>query len=183
MRSALAGEPRAAYGDAMDLRIRRARPTDAAALERFYAELSDESRRTRFFGYARGISPDQSRSFCSVDHRHREGFVAIDRAHRASPDRIVGHLCIEPSGRTSAEVAIAVADAYQHHGIGHRLMVAGIDWARAVGIRQLTATTLETNGPIRRLITGLGLTIATRPCGPDSAEITIDLERPLLEAA
>jgi acetyltransferase len=183
MRSALPLGGRDTYGDAMDLRIRRARPTDAAALERFYAELSDESRRTRFFGYARGISPDQSRSFCSVDHRHREGFVAIARADRASPERIVGHLCMEPSSRTTAEVAIAVADAYQHHGIDHRLMAAGIEWARAVGIRQLTATTLETNGPIRRLIAGLGLAISTLPCGPDTAEIIIDLERPLLEAA
>jgi acetyltransferase len=167
----------------MDIWIRRARSTDAGALERFYADLSDDSRRTRFFGYARGISHAQSRSFCSVDHRHREGFVAVDRARERGRGRIVGHLCIEPGRGGTAEIAIAVADAYQHHGIGRRLMTAGIDWARSVGIDQLTATTLETNGPIRRLICGLGVATSTRPCGPDTAEITIDLGRPMFEAA
>lgn len=167
----------------MDVLIRRTRPTDAAALERFYAELSDESRRSRFFGFARGISHDQSRSFCLVDHRHREGFVAIDRAVQPGHDRIVGHLCIEPGPGDSAEVAIAVADAYQHRGIGHRLMATGIDWARAVGIERLTATMLATNGGIRRLTTGLGYATSTRPCGPDITEITIHLDQPALRAA
>jgi len=172
----------------MDITIRRTRPSDAAALERFYRDLSEESRRLRFFGCSRGISHRQSVSFCTPDHHHREGFVAV-AADPSSHCRtmvgvtIVGHLCVEPTDPITAEVAIAVSDRFQRRGIGRRLMVAGIDWARSVGIHRFTATTLEANGPIKRLLAGLRLPTTTRAEGTDTANVTIDLDRPLRAAA
>jgi acetyltransferase len=107
--------------------------------------------------------------------------VAADPSSGATV--IVGHLCLEPTDPITAEVAIAVSDESQHRGIGRRLMVAGIDWARSVGIRRFTATTLEANGPIQRLLAGLRLATTTRAEGTDTAVVTIDLDRPLFAAA
>jgi acetyltransferase len=167
----------------MEIAIRPAMPSDAVALERFYAGLSEESRRRRFFSVTSGISHRQSVSFCTPDHAHREGVVAIARDAPRARGIIVGHLCLEPVDAVTAEVAIAVADDFQHRGIGRRLMTAGIDWARSVGITRLTATVLVVNGPIERLLSGLGLSVTAHPEGFDATVLTIDLGHELEVAA
>jgi acetyltransferase len=139
-----------------------------------YAGLSDESRRTRFFGQCAGIAIQQATRFCSPDHDHREGFVAvIELPGRA--DQVVGHVCIEPDGPGSAEVAVAVADALRGHGIGRRLVERAVDWARAEGLTTVTATMLAGNPRIARLLTGLGVANASRAIGAGVVEIRLDL--------
>jgi acetyltransferase len=158
------------------VRVRVVRPTDAAGLERFYAALSEESRRTRFFCITSALSHVQSVSFCTTDHDHREGFVAVVEGGPGEEERIVGHLCLEPDGTDQAEVAIAVADDFQHHGIGRRLMAAGIAWARREHIVRFRATMLASNAPINRLLVGLGLPVHECSAGAGVAEITISLD-------
>jgi len=156
------------------VRIRAIRPTDARDLERFYAALSPESRRTRFFSSS-VVGHAQTVSFCTTDHDHREGFVAVIGGAPVGRERIVGHLCIEPDGADAAEVAIAVADEHQRQGVGRQLMAAGTAWARSENIARFTATMFEGNAPIHRLFCGLGMPIQIRPVGAGLAEITIDL--------
>jgi GNAT superfamily N-acetyltransferase len=157
------------------IRIRAIGPTDEIELQRFYAGLSPESRRMRFFAISPGLSRAQSRAFCTTDHDHREGFVALAGIGLAREERIVGHLCLEPDGGEAAEVAIAVADAFQHHGIGRRLLTAGAAWARREHITRLTATMLAGNAPIHRLLAGLGLPTRVADAGAGVSEVTIDL--------
>jgi acetyltransferase len=157
------------------VRIRAIRPTDARDLERFYASLSPESRRTRFFSFGTGLSHTQSVSFCTTDLDHREGFVAVLNGGRSGEEQIVGHLCLEPDGMDTAEVAIAVADAFQHQGIGRRLMASGVAWADRKHISRFTATMLVGNAPIQRLLEGLGLPTRLRLVGGGVADITIEL--------
>ena len=159
------------------IRIRPIQPADHDELRRFYAGLSDESRRTRFFTATAGIGDRQSTYFCTPDHAHREGFVAVtgpsDRIDR--PDRIVGHVCLEPDGPDRAEIAIAVADAVQGRGIGRQLVEVAVDWARRDGIRTLSATMLGGNPAIQRLLLHLGLPTVTRPVGAGVVQVTIEL--------
>ena len=166
---------RAAEPGSSVVSIRRIRRTDLPQLERFYATLSAESRRTRFFAAGAGVSHQQSASFCTPDHDHREGFVAVAHGDAADGDRIVGHLCLEPAGGHVAEIAIAVADAVQHQGIGRRLMDAGVQWALAEGFTTLTATTFVGNAPIHRLLSGLGLPAHTHGNDSGTEDITMDL--------
>lgn len=93
----------------------------------------------------------------------------------ANGERIVGHLCLEPNGADAAEVAIAVADEFQHHGIGRRLLMAGAAWARGEHLTRLTAAMLAGNAPIHRLLAGLGLPTRTAYAGAGVSEVTIDL--------
>ncbi len=158
--------------------IRPIRASDTGELERFYAELSEESRHLRFFATTRGLTRRQSTAFCMTDHAHREGFVAV--AGEGTPTRrVVGHLCLEPADdAASAEVAIAVSDTLQGRGIGRRLMAAGVAWARACRISALTASMLTTNTAIHRLLGGLGLPTTLRSIEPDVAEVTVHLAMP-----
>ena len=132
--------------------IRPIRPADRGGLERFYARLSPDSLDARFHGATRGIDDREARSFCGPDHLHREGLVAVDR-RRVGRERIVGHLCLEPiSGTPDLEMAIAVADAWQHRGIGRALLKGAIDWATAQGMARLRATIRWSNPAIMGLL-------------------------------
>jgi GNAT superfamily N-acetyltransferase len=161
--------------EAAAVRIRAIRPDDETELRRFYAGLSPESRRTRFFAISPGLSASQSHAFCATDHDHREGFVAVARTDPGRDERIVGHLCLEPNGVETAEVAIAVADQFQHRGIGRRLLLAGAAWARREHITRLMATMLAGNAPIHRLLAGLHLPTRVAYVGAGLSEVTIDL--------
>jgi GNAT superfamily N-acetyltransferase len=87
----------------------------------------------------------------------------------------VGHICIEPDGPASAEVAVAVADEMQRRGIGRKLVDAAVLWAQRDGFRTLTATMLGGNPAIQRLLTGLGLPSVATPIGAGLIEVRIDL--------
>lgn len=157
------------------VRIRRVRPTDQEELAAFYAGLSPTGRRLRFFAATRGISEGQSTRFCTPDHHHREGFVAECAGSPSDGPRIVGHLCLEPAADGSAEVAIAVADELQRRGIGRRLLAAGLEWARNEGIARLSATMLDANFPIYRLLTSLGLPYRCQRLASSEINMTIEL--------
>jgi acetyltransferase len=164
-----------------DVELRQIRPSDAAGLERFYAGLSDQSRWYRFLGATRGLTHVQSNVFCSADHAHQKGFVAVlDLRGRAK--EIIGHVCLMPTGRTTAEIAIAVADAWQGRGLGRRLMLAAIEWAVEAGILRLDATMAATNARIHRLLAGLGWPFSMRVSGGLTA-ISLDLSSHAQEAA
>lgn len=162
--------------------IRPIEPGDQARLGGFYADLSAESRRARLFSTTRGLSAERCALFCGADHHHREGFVAELVERPEGEPRIVGHLCLEPDGAGTAEVAIAIADDLQHHGIGRRLMSAGLDWAERESVVRFSATMLTGNIPIHRLLAGLGLASVCRPLGGGVEAIDIDLQR-RIEAA
>ena len=161
--------------DATRPRVRAIRSTDSADLKRFYRGLSDEGRRERFLYPNAGPTQSQCTTFCTTDHDHREGFVAVVDGDRDGHERIVGHLCLESDRSGAAEVAIAVAEDFQHQGIGRRLLIEGVAWARREGIAQLTATMFAGNPAIQRLLLGAGLPARERYIGAGVTEITMDL--------
>ena len=97
--------------------IRPIGPDDCAALERFYAGLSRGQPRGPVPRLRAGASTEAAAAFfCGPDHLHREGLVA--EVAGADGDReIIGHVCLEPCRSAErAEIAVAVADAWQRHG-------------------------------------------------------------------
>ncbi len=132
------------FGD--DIRVRRVAPEDAIDLRRFYAELSADSRQSRFHCASRGISHDQAEQFAAADHRRRDGFVAV------AGGRILGHVMLEPIGQGIEELAVAVDDRVRHHGVGTLLLAAAVGSARLRGARGIVAWVMSENGAMRRLI-------------------------------
>jgi RimJ/RimL family protein N-acetyltransferase len=155
------------------VRIRPIQAGDATALEAFYAGLSVDSRISRFLGATPTRDRARAAGFCTADHEHREGFVAVIGA--ADDERVIGHICIEPDAIGSAEVAIAVADADQGQGIGHRLLDAAVTWARRAGLHRLDATAFVSNAGIIRLFRGLGLPVRVEWTGGSVCELFVDL--------
>jgi acetyltransferase len=163
--------------------IRPIRPSDGDELQRFYADLSPESRHARFHGCSRGIGEGLAGFFCGPDHEHREGFAAvIHEPHDGSP-RIVGHLCLEPTETQDLEMAVAVADAWQRQGIARELLATAIDWSRRHGAPRLRASMLTSNPGIDALLRSTGLPIARSVAGAGVIEASLELGGGLRRAA
>lgn len=165
------------------VQIRPIEPADRDALMQFYAALSADSLARRFHGASNGIAERAARFFCGPDHEHREGLVAVLDEPGAPAPTIVGHLCLEPSGNHEVEMAVAVADRWQRHGIGRRLLVAAMTWADDHGIDRLRASMVSTNAAILGLLRSMGRDVMLSMPGAGVVDVTIDLSNTLRPAA
>jgi GNAT superfamily N-acetyltransferase len=122
---------------AIDVEIRPLAPTDRDGLAAAFSRLSEDTRWRRFHGIARRLDERELDRLTRVDHHEHEALAAI------APDsgQIVGvaRYIALPHDPHTAEVAIAVDDAWQRRGIGRRLIRALAGRARAEGVTRLLA--------------------------------------------
>jgi RimJ/RimL family protein N-acetyltransferase len=130
----------ARLADGTAIMVRPIRTTDEADLVAFHENLSAETIYKRFFGAHPHLSPDEVRSFTTVDYKDRFALIAVHRGDLVG----VGRFDRLP-GTDRAELAFVVADALQGHGIGTLLLRLLIVVAQERGIRCLQAETLGTN--------------------------------------
>jgi GNAT superfamily N-acetyltransferase len=154
--------------------IRHVRPSDGPAIADFYARLSPESRRSRFFGACRGIGELQAERFARARQRGGDGFLAL-----GGEGEVIGHLCLEPTGERRdgrvEEVAVAVAESSRGRNLGRDLLSAAIRSARRRGVLALEATMLTGNAPIHALLEHTGLPWSGHPLEPGRETIRIEL--------
>src|SRR5450759_727795 len=103
--------------DGSTLTIRPVRAGDAAELGRFFSDLSLESRVFRFFAAVANADSSISR-MVNVNYTSSYGLVAVAGAKAG----IVGHAMYVETAPRKAEMALAVADAYQGRGLGTILL-------------------------------------------------------------
>ena len=119
------------------------RPIEAAdgdRLTRLLARMSPESRRLRFFGPVNRLSARELEHFVNVNHYCREALVAIRN------DEIVGVARYDSiCGADDAEMAVAIEDDWQRHGLGRQLVRRLACIAAARNYHALTAMILPDN--------------------------------------
>lgn len=146
--------------------IRPIRPEDAEMEQEFLKNMSDESRYFRFMDTLREMTQAMLVRFTQIDYDREMALVAIMRDDDGKEIELgVSRYVTNPDGE-SVEFALAVADAWQKHGIGRRLMTSLIDCARAKGYRSIVGDVLAANGKMFRLMTSLGFTIHPHPEDP-----------------
>ena len=123
-----------------ELIVRPLRNGDAATVLAVFERLGAESRRLRFNG-PKPCLPDQE----------AEQLARMDGAHYALVAWVAGDpqpaaiARLARTSRGSAEIAFAVADEYQHRGIGAALAAELVADARMCGITEITALTSPDN--------------------------------------
>jgi acetyltransferase len=140
--------------DGTRLRIRPINADDTEALQAMHRGLSARTVQQRFFAALPELSTEQAERFSHVDGSDRVALVAEDPAGRlvavARYDRL------QPGG-DEAEVAVVVADGYQHHGLGTLLVTMLRSHASRHGIVDLVADVLVTNRAMQRTFVLAGL--------------------------
>lgn len=154
--------------DGSTLRARPVRHDDEQRLLDFFRGLSEGSRRFRFFGSA------SDESLKNELHRHLHtdpglnfGIVAID----GPGDKVVGHAEYVSGGDDSAEVAFAVADAYQGRGLGTILLGELARAASAAGIGTFKAVVMAENYNMLSVFRESGFRVSI-DAAPDEIRVT-----------
>jgi RimJ/RimL family protein N-acetyltransferase len=148
--------------------VRPIQAGDKEALADLFERLSERSRRRRFLVAKPRLSARELTYFTEVDHIRHDALVAVGPDGRFAG---VARYASEPGEAHEADIAFAVADDWQGHGIGGGLAARVVERARARGIRCLRATTLAENRPALRLLRGLGF----RVTGADASGIELVL--------
>jgi acetyltransferase len=154
----------AQQGLAQSISVRPIRAGDAARLVQFGEGLSRESRYQRFLSL-RGFLPGEVKRLTVLDPAHDAALVATIKVQGKA--RIIGvaRYVGEPEGIT-CDIAVVIADAWQHHGLGHALLAGVLKVARARGFGAATGVVLATNYGMQRLALKLGFTLHRDPHDP-----------------
>jgi protein lysine acetyltransferase len=113
--------------------VRPLRHGDTRTVLAVFERLGEQSRRTRFNGPKPCLAAAELEQLATVDAR-RHALVAWVEGdpQPAAIARLV-------RDGTTAEIAFAVADEYQHRGVGSTLAAELVADARAAGITEITA--------------------------------------------
>jgi RimJ/RimL family protein N-acetyltransferase len=146
---------------------------DESSLLEIFAGLGPRSRRLRFLTPKPRLTPAELRRLADVDqHDH----VAILASSAASGRPVgVGRFVREPEDGESADVALAVVDAWQSRGVGTLLAQELSARALMVGVRRFTLAMEPGNEAVLRLLERSGGAVSVLSAGPQTLELAVAL--------
>lgn len=131
-----------------------------ADAERFVDHLRRVDQETQFLLFtadSRGYDVEQHQRFLEKMDQDSTLLVAVDR------DRIIGHLLLRMpfpgKARHTANLVIAVENAYQGRGVAVALMEQGLAWANDRNAHRIELTVMEANRRAIRFYEKLGFQI------------------------
>ncbi len=152
--------------DGRTVTIRPIRPEDSDLEQDFVKRMSDESKYYRFMDTLRELTQAMLVRFTQIDYDREMALIATIPDEEGKELQIgVSRYVTNPDGE-SVEFALAVADDWQKHGVGRKLMTALIQSARMKGYRAVVGDVLALNSKMFRLMTSLGFSIHPHPDDP-----------------
>jgi len=138
--------------------IRPLQSSDSQMEAEFVRNLSDETKHFRFLGGVKELSTAELKRLCNIDGQHSMAFVAT--VHEGDREREVGVSRYADGSEVGVrEMAVTVADSWQHKGLGRLLAHQLIDYARAHGVTQLYSVDFAENTAMQHLAHDLGMTV------------------------
>ena len=154
------------------LRIRPIRPEDEALYEDFFAAVTVDDRRLRFFGAGTSLTHGAIARFTQIDYAREMAFVAVEERS----GRLLGVVrLIADSDYTLGEYAVLVRSDLKGRGLGWRLMQHMIDYAKAEGLKEIYGSVLAENSTMLRMCLELGFTIEGDPEDAHLRRVVLDL--------
>ena len=160
--------------------VRPIHPDDATMLQEFVRNLSPESRYFRFVSSMQELPATLLSRFTLIDYDREMALVAVCRERSVDASgkatevaRIVGvSRYITNPDRTSCEFSLVVADDFKGKGLGSRLMLSIMEFAREKGLTEIEGLVLAKNPAMLKLMKGLGFTAKPFPEDADFKLVT-----------
>jgi acetyltransferase len=164
--------------------VRPVHPDDAEMLQSFVRGLSPESRYFRFVSSMQELPANMLARFTLIDYDREMALVALFTesstdmdGHVTENTRIVGvSRYITNPDRASCEFSLVVADEFKGKGLGSRLMLSIMDFAREKGLTEIEGLVLANNPNMLKLMKGLGFKVKSFPEDPDFKLVTHHLQ-------
>jgi RimJ/RimL family protein N-acetyltransferase len=142
--------------------LRPIQPADSVMEREFIRNLSARTKHYRFLGGVNELSPAELKRLCNVDGRHSMAFVATVNKNGQETEIGVSRYAEYPSDG-AGELAITIADAWQHKGLDQLLLRQLIAYARTHGMKQLYSVELADNTAMRELASDFGMSVRRDP--------------------
>ena len=146
--------------DGRAFEIRALKPSDEAGMLAAVDRIGTQSLYRRFMGAKRGFSDKERAFFLNVDFVNHVALVAVIKESDRVSIVAGGRYIVEKPG--TAEVAFAVVDDYQGHGIGAVLLRHLAVLARQAGLKEFTAEVLSDNAPMLKVFERSGLKVTSQ---------------------
>lgn len=166
--------------DGRHVLIRPIRPSDVERNTQFIEKLSPPSKHFLFLGSAR-LSDVAQRHLCDPDYAHDMAYVALGLDSRTGEARDQVGVCRYAGADPvkGAEISVAVADAWQHQGLGKSLLRHLVDYARAHDVTRLYSLDAVNNQRMRKLARDVGFIERPDPDDINQVIYSLDLRRSL----
>jgi acetyltransferase len=152
-------------GSGESVTVRPIRPDDAAIEQQFVRDLSPESKYNRFMAEMAELTPQMLAKFTRIDWP-RDLALIVTLPEQGREREIAVARYVSQNDGVSCEFAITVADQWQGHGIGHRLMGTLMRFARDAGFRRMDGFVLSANRKMLDLMRALGFSVGPSEEGP-----------------
>jgi GNAT superfamily N-acetyltransferase len=147
--------------DGASIRIRAIRPDDKDRLHEHFKSLSERSVYFRFMGFRRDLSAADLAQLTELDFNDRVGLAAT--LTEDGRERFIGvGRYIRGASPSRAEVAFAVLDKWQGHGIATSLLEHLRRIANANGIAEFEADVLSDNSQMLEVFAHSGFRVRGR---------------------
>jgi len=158
--------------DGTALLVRPVRPEDEALYPPFFAAVTQQDLRLRFFAPVKEISHTFIARFTQIDYARAMAFIALDET---TADMLgVVRLHIDANYDT-AEYAALVRSDLKGRGLGWQLMQLLIEYARAQGIGSIHGQVLQENTQMLEMCKNLGFRMQSDPQDPSLVVVTLSL--------
>jgi acetyltransferase len=173
-RFAIAAYPKEMEGDlptanGRHFNVRPVRPDDEARLRRFFAAVTADDLRQRYFSPMKSVSPAFIARLTQIDYARVIVLLAVDAG-----DEVIGIAQVHADPELEeGEYAILLRSDLKGQGLGWALMQRLIEVSKRIGLKQMTGQVLRDNTSMLAMCRQLGFAI--RPDPEDAGIALVEL--------
>jgi acetyltransferase len=143
--------------------VRPARPEDEPLYVPFFAAVTQEDLRLKFFAPVKEFRHAFIARFTQIDYARAMAFIAIEE----TSGKMLGVVRLHADANyESGEYAILVRSDVKGHGLGFLLMKMIIEYAQAEGLKSIDGQVLRENSVMLEMCKELGFAITVDPGDP-----------------
>jgi acetyltransferase len=163
-------ERRTELRDETKILVRPVRPEDEPLYGPFFAAVTQQDLRLRFFAPVKEFGHTFIVRFTQIDYARAMAFIAIEE----SSGNMLGVVRLHADANYErGEYAILVRSDLKGRGLGYLLMQMIIEYARAEGLKTIEGQVLAENIAMLAMCRELGFSISSDPSDPDTCIVKL----------